>query len=66
VKNYQHQTKDALLREKSQLLHDIAGWKNTLESVKSYLIVLYLKHAIGKAEEKIHAIEAELLYREHN
>lgn len=66
MKNYQHQTKDALLREKSQLLHDIAGWKNTLESVKSYLIVLYLTHAIKKAEEKIHAIEAELLYREHN
>lgn len=66
MKNYQHQSQDALLRERDQLLNDIAGWKETLKNVKSQLIVLYLNHAIGKAEEKIHAIDAELLYREHN
>ena len=66
MKNYQHQTQDALLRERNQLLEDIAGWKETLKNVKSQLIVLYLTHAIKKAEEKIHAIDAELLYREHN
>jgi hypothetical protein len=66
MKNYQHQSQDALLRERDQLLNDIAGWKETLKNVKSQLIVLYLNYAIGKAEEKIHAIDAELLYREHN
>ena len=66
MKNYQHQSQDALLRERDQLLNDIAGWKETLKNVKSQLIVLYLNYTIGKAEEKIHAIDAELLYREHN
>lgn len=66
MKNYQHQSQDALLRERDQLLNDIAGWKETLKNVKSQLIVLYLNYAISKAEEKIHAIDAELLYREHN
>lgn len=65
MKNYQKQSNELLVREREQLVHDIAGWKDTLSKVKSALIILYLKHAIEKAEEKIHAIDAELLYREH-
>lgn len=66
MKNYQHWSKETLLRERERLLGDISDWERTLGEVKSYLIVLSLTHHIRKAKEKIHAIDAELCYREHN
>ena len=66
MKNYQHQSIDMLQLERVRLMEEIAGWENTLEDVKSALIIRYLNYAIKQAKEKIHAIEAELCYREHN
>lgn len=66
MKNYQHWSKETLLRERERLLGNISDWERTLGEVKSYLIVLSLTHYIRKAKEKIHAIDAELCYREHN
>ena len=66
MRNYSKDATGMLQLEKSRLEHEIAGWRRTIEEVHSYLIVLYLNHQIKKAEEKIHAIDAELLYREHH
>lgn len=66
MKNYQHQSTDMLQLERVRLMEEIAGWENTLADVKSALIIRYLNYAIKQAKEKIHAIEAELCYREHN
>ena len=46
-------------------MESIEEWERTLREVKSYLIVLSLTHSIRRAKEKIHSIEAELCYREH-
>lgn len=66
MKNYQHQSTDMLQLERTRLMEEIAGWENTLVDVKSALIIRYLNYAIKQAKEKIHVIEAELCYREHN
>ena len=66
MKNYQHWSTDTLLHERKKLVESIEEWERTLREVKSYLIVLSLTHSIRRAKEKIHSIEAELCYREHN
>lgn len=66
MKNYQHWSTDTLLHERKKLMESIEEWERTLREVKSYLIVLSLTHSIRRAKEKIHSIEAELCYREHN
>ena len=65
MKNYQHWSTDTLLHERKKLVESIEEWERTLREVKSYLIVLSLTHSIRRAKEKIHSIEAELCYREH-
>lgn len=66
MKNYQHQSTDMLRIEHSRLIYEIEGWNKTLSEVQSALIIRYLNYAIKQAKEKLHAIEAELCYREHN
>jgi hypothetical protein len=66
MKNYQYWSTETLIRERERLLNDIADWERTLGEVKSYLIVLSLSHSIRRAKEKIHAISAEICYREKN
>lgn len=66
MKNYQHWSKETLLRERERLVEDIAEWEKSLIGVKSVLIIASLTHYIRRAKEKIHAIDAELCYREHN
>lgn len=66
MKNYQYWSTETLVRERERLLNDIADWERTLGEVKSYLIVLSLTHSIRRAKEKIHAISAEICYREKN
>jgi len=65
MKNYQHWSTDTLLHERKKLVESIEEWERTLREVKSYLIVLSITHSIRRAKEKIHSIEAELCYREH-
>ena len=66
MKNYQRLSTDMLQFERDRLVFEIEGWERTLAEVKSALIIRYLNFAIKQAKEKIHAIEAELCYREHN
>ena len=66
MKNYQRHSTDMLQFERDRLVFEIEGWERTLAEVKSALIIRYLNFAIKQAKEKIHAIEAELCYREHN
>jgi hypothetical protein len=66
MKNYQRHSTDMLQFERDRLVFEIEGWEKTLAEVKSALIIRYLNFAIKQAKEKIHAIEAELCYREHN
>ena len=66
MKNYQKQTTGMLQLERDRLVCEIQGWERTLTEVHSYLIMKYLEFAIKQAKEKIHAIDAELCYREHN
>lgn len=66
MKNYQYWSTETLVRERERLLNDISDWERTLGEVKSYLIVLSLSHSIRRAKEKIHAISAEICYREKN
>lgn len=66
MKNYQHWSKETLLRERERLVEDIAEWEKSLIGVKSALIIASLTHYIRRAKEKIHVIDAELCYREHN
>ena len=66
MKNYQRHSTDMLQFERDRLVFEIEGWERTLAEVKSALIIRYLNFAIKQAKEKIHAIDAELCYREHN
>ena len=63
MKNYQHWSLDDLKEKKKFLLDDIDEWNRILKESKSKLIQLLLTHYIKKAQEEIHAINAELLYR---
>ena len=66
MKNYQHWSLETLEYERKKLLDDIAEWDHTLRDQKSYLIIKSLTAAIRRTKEKVHAIEAELCYREHH
>lgn len=66
VKNYQKLSLESLHFERDRLVFEIEGWERTLAEVKSALIIRYLNFAIKQANEEIHAIDAELCYREHN
>ena len=64
MKCHQHWSTKALIDKKVLLEEDIADWNRTLAATKSLLITMSLTFAIKKAKEQIHAIEAELYYRE--
>jgi hypothetical protein len=66
MKNYQHWSTETLMRERERLLENIADWERTLGEVKSYLIILSLTHSIRRTRERIHAIDAEICYRQCN
>jgi hypothetical protein len=66
VKNYQKLSLESLHFERDRLVFEIEGWESSLADVKSALIIRYLEYAIKQAKEEIHAIDAELCYREHN
>ena len=66
MRNYQHWSLETLEYERRKLLEDIAEWDRTLRDQKSYLIIKSLTAYIRRAKEKVHAIEAELCYREHH
>ena len=64
MKNYQHWGTETLEYERRKLLEDIEEWEHTLRDQKSYLIIKSLTNYIRRAKEKIHAIDAELCYRQ--
>ena len=66
MKNYQHWGTETLEYERRKLLEDIEEWEHTLRDQKSIIIIFSLTNYIRRAKEKIHAIDAELCYREHN
>ena len=66
MKNYQHWGTETLEYERRKVLEDIEEWEHTLRDQKSYLIIKSLTNYIRRAKAKIHAIDADLCYREHN
>jgi hypothetical protein len=62
-KHYQHWSTESLIEKRKYLEEDIADYNRTLSQTKSLLITLSLTHAIKRAKESIHAIDAELCYR---
>ena len=64
MKKYQHWSTETLEEKKKMLLLDIEEWERTLVNTKSILIQMSLTHTIKRAREVIHAIDAELCYRE--
>lgn len=66
MKNYQHWSTETLENKKKSLCEDIEQWENLLARSRSFLIQLSLTNYIKRATEAIHAIDAELCYREHN
>ena len=66
MKNYQHLSVKLLKDERDTLICNIRSWENTLKGTSSILIKKYLEYAIRQANEKIHAIDAELFYRENH
>lgn len=66
MKNYQHYEMGMLKLERDRLTYEISNWERTLADAKSFIIIKYLQFAIKQAKENIHAIDAELCYREHN
>lgn len=65
MKNYQHWSTETLQHERAKQVESIADWERVLRETNSALAVLSCTHSIRKAKEKIHAIDAELCYREH-
>ena len=65
MRNYGYLTEEALLEKKERFLADIAEFERTLKQSRSFLFQLSLRHAIKRTNEKIHAIDAELVYRQH-
>lgn len=65
MKKYQYWSNETLKFERESLLDDIAEWERVLRETNSKLAVISCTHSIKRAREKIHAIEAELCYREH-
>lgn len=66
MKAYQRYSAEDLKRMRNEHLSDIAQWENLLEKTRSKLIQLSLSAYIKNAYKNIHAIDAELCYREHN
>ena len=66
MKNYQHWSLETLKHKRNSLMESIQQWERVLVEVNSKLVQLSLTHYIKKAKEEIHAIDAELCYREHN
>ncbi len=66
MRTYQYWSIETLEFERQKLLDEVTDWERMLRETKSFLIVLSLTHSIKKAKEKIHAIEAELCFREHH
>lgn len=64
MKKYQHWSTEALESKKKFILSDIEEWERVLINTKSTLIQLSLTHTIKRAKEVLHAINAELCYRE--
>ncbi len=64
MKKYQHWSTEALESKKKFILSDIEEWERVLINTKSTLIQLSLTHTIKRAKEALHAIDAELCYRE--
>lgn len=64
MKNYQHWGTETLEYERRKLLEDIEEWELTLRDQKSYLIIKSLTSSIRRTRERIHAIDAELCYRQ--
>lgn len=65
MKAYQRYSTEDLKRMRAEHLSDIAQWEDLLEKTRSKLIQLSLSAYIKRAHEHIHAIDAELCYREH-
>ncbi len=63
---YQHWSTETLINKKKFLEEDIADWNRTLSQTKSLIITKSLTYAVKRANEQIHAINAELFYRENN
>lgn len=66
MKNYQHWGTETLEYERRKLLEDIEEWEHTLRDQKSIIIIFSLTNYIRRAKEKIHAIDAELCYRQYH
>ena len=66
MKCYQRWSTETLKHEKENLLYFVEDWERTLANTKSRLIRFSLNHSIKRAKEDIHAIDAELFYREHH
>ena len=66
MKNYQYWSLETLENKKKSLIESVNQWERILVEVKSKLIQFSLTYYIKKAKEEIHAIDAELSYREHN
>ena len=66
MKNYQHWSTETHESRKNALYSDIAQYESLLVNAKSFLYRMSLTHYIKRAKEEIHAINAELCYREHN
>ena len=64
MKCYQRWSTETLKNEKENLLYFIEDWERTLANTISLLILFSLSHSIKNAKEDIHAIDAELCYRE--
>jgi len=63
---FQHCSAETLIKRKEMLLEEIEKHEESLAVTKSTLYQIFLTHCIKTAKEEIHAIEAELCYREHN
>ena len=63
---FQHLSIETLTKRKEMLLEEIEKHEEALAVTKSTLYQIFLTHCIKTAKEEIHAIDAELCYREHN
>lgn len=66
MRTYQHWSTETLEFEKKKHLENIEEWERTLRDTNSFIIVWYLTKCVKTAKETIHAIDAELCYREHH
>ena len=64
LKKFQYWSTETLKSKREGLCAEIRQWENVIVNAKSLLVQLSLSHYIKKAKEEIHAIDAELCYRE--